>query len=1769
MPLQPETLTNLNGSKKVGINKIVKGFTESTRAYPENFNQALQTLIDNDVSLEDAQVGLIRNSIHSGFLDISDLEFGENKITLVEEQVANINGYLLTIPEGTEIELPEAPTEGKREDLVFLEAWFPIEGNGYEMSWRVRSVAGVDFEVFPEGIGYSSSVAIVATAQGGNETPLDGHPDYRATSHFAPEFIRRSLSSGGIGISDVGLYVAGRGKANDISSLKTSDGYVYAIPMFRIKRRNSGGYNSSNGNGAREYKEQWLSWSDFGAIPTKDELEVTINNNEVVDEWVSVGDLVKDNSGVLWGIITKINTDRNKVVIMNNNGNWSQTGGTILSISDRPDNLYSNIIDQRDIIDLRHKVSLTGEDYNKIMQEEFNRLLAGENGNVGMKKEYFGLEKAPSYIEPELQAVKVKGNDGVERELVNLLSYRGDFEQDSNKNGIPDSLYYFNIQEGGVLSTSEESVDGGKSLRIDANAGDIHATRGADFRFGGKLNGKYILAITKTKCIGKNSTSRFYLYDGENKLGLDNYITESQEWETAYVAALVPEANDFRVIHYNYSNVGTVNSVYFDKTRVYEITEEEYNLIDVDPEWKGDKLAEKFPYVNGYSNVIENLIPPFYEWDRINNDATILSPYELYLNPTGTYKSSKVNIKVAPNTEYTLLFPKISSQHYYDIVMYDESDNQIDQKYNARENAVFTTPSNTKSVSIFPSNGIDTSEYIFKNLMLIKGNQLVEIQPFVPYGKWYVPYDYANQETNTRFDLTDQKRILSDAQTSQKVTDKIAVSSNDHLKHIEVTQATEGAWSTGDTIKVKGYDGIVSGVIDEDTAISEIISYADGHIHKDLTLDSTKFKVSDVSKLSIGDTYNLWQPNYDTDYSLTITVIAIDILNNIISTDAEYNSTDISSYWIVETTLDTSTPVVKADGINGTWMNLATSDATYTIDTVPSDNTASIILEYSVNYAGGQGIEHVPKNVLEGKVNGQKLVKSDNGIVTIKANFEGKTQNNTDLNPHMAKEKHHANDISIPSAITEEHGDNEYDDLYSLGGDINIAIAENGGTCPLHLFSFNIIRAIQDKLGEGFFEGCVTIEDKVQRAKDRLHYISFYWHGYGESPNGNVAYLTKYKNGAWETGDSVFSHEADVVSILQNNIGATMQTAIDSNGFVHFLAYTDPSDGVTPSTIYTDYVELEIQIDLSEARYDVLVPENSFPVMTENLLTQNQAFPVEVVYGVQNKAVLEISDLGKVSLYIGEGANLGSSHNMARFDMDVIPSGNVTFSADVEIKQDCRIVANLYDNVTYSTRTDKTVKAGDKLRISVSKMIDENSTSRAFYLWASNVVNPVEGMHLFDFSNLKLEKDINPNPIWTPGRKSKTTLNYLGKTLGNDVSVPHKWFYYTGPDAPSVDILSAEHTQFALDQIGKQDGQIVSSSDNPSGSTRYEVFEFDLSHLGLSLSELKDKLRKLSISWTGYGQGYDGNELAYGANVKIWNTDTENWNVATSNTLETPSTLSHSIASDLSDRITNDQKVYILVHSTHPAGANSNSIVYTDYIKLDVELSEEVDYVKSNVVKVRKETKELKMEYPIKDYRTGITDSVALWYEYVPVPKPLESTKNVTVLAERDEILVSDLSSAVGDKQGIHHWMNPLYRVGNDSLKVFGEFGFANIPLAADSKNVNVGKSIQINGSGFKDYFITQYGISTLQKPMVGIIGNLVMHENELKLFVVSIYNETGLIDTFQNGVGLLLPIKGKPLVKLDKGERNPAIIPNAWRTKTGEIQGYLDQNGELILTYQ
>ena len=191
--------------------------------------------------------------------------------------LAIVNGWVIPVG-GTgvnndsliRLDLPEAPSSGSRSDLVFLEVWkASLKANstinkpsinqiykygntdyagtnlsdeivntsiGFEttsrvqIQYRIRIVSGVNFSVYPEGLNDFNTVY----AQGGYTTPRNAYPFINA----------------GTTLDDYGLYIAGDGSPTSVVDLESVDGYVYAIPMFRIHRRNTSGYDTTNQNGS-------------------------------------------------------------------------------------------------------------------------------------------------------------------------------------------------------------------------------------------------------------------------------------------------------------------------------------------------------------------------------------------------------------------------------------------------------------------------------------------------------------------------------------------------------------------------------------------------------------------------------------------------------------------------------------------------------------------------------------------------------------------------------------------------------------------------------------------------------------------------------------------------------------------------------------------------------------------------------------------------------------------------------------------------------------------------------------------------------------------------------------------------------------------------------------------------------------------------------------------------------------------------------------------------------------------------------------------------------------------------------------------------------------------------------------------------------------------------------------------------------------------------------------------------------------------------------
>lgn len=219
--------------------------------------------------------------------------------------------------------------------------------------------------------------------------------------------------------------------------------------------------------------------------------------------------------------------------------------------------------------------------------------------------------------------------------------------------------------------------------------------------------------------------------------------------------------------------------------------------------------------------------------------------------------------------------------------------------------------------------------------------------------------------------------------------------------------------------------------------------------------------------------------------------------------------------------------------------------------------------------------------------------------------YVGKKTASTVENPHIAYRLGTSETLVIPNVSTMT----ELDDTDTLTG--YPVIATIGGTTTLaqtaglhatlkriaqHLFSFNILAAIERKYGAAIWEGAATTAAKITVAKAMITKTRATISGYGTSPTGNKANFALWNKttAAWV---NTVSHTNAVLTEL--TLEATdLTNFIDDNGFIHYLHYSNAADAATNAVIRADYIKLVVNTTLDE---------NLDPVYMGSILPSNIA----------------------------------------------------------------------------------------------------------------------------------------------------------------------------------------------------------------------------------------------------------------------------------------------------------------------------------------------------------------------------------------------------------------------------------------------------------------------------------------------------------------------------------------------------------------------------------
>jgi hypothetical protein len=411
---------------------------------------------------------VVRSQVHSGFFldptraredyEVDPLWTNQFAIGVpavvntVEEAepvlIAAVNGWVFPIA-GTQIDsvknriaLYPPPTTDTRTDLVFLEVWRTIIAPNPSTAnkptaatiWKYGNVeyggTNVTDDLEDPSIGFATTervqlqyrIRVVGSGDGlGTSVDLANYPDgiddpqVRAQGTAASPVPAFTFSNMRQELGDPSLWRAGDG--DYLNALGTIDGYVYAVPICGIFRRNaspfvavtSSGNPNQNGatertpgsrslpdprNGARALAQAVLAAdvtsTQTGPIVLTDLVNSALADPDLFPVGVTTRFLVL-GSGIDREIIAFTGTDLVSTIYVptpvpgvtsgrGRNGTMARphlAGTAVVLYDSRPDGFYADQIVRDDLVDLRRAVNFGDWDYTRILQHAVASIAQG------------------------------------------------------------------------------------------------------------------------------------------------------------------------------------------------------------------------------------------------------------------------------------------------------------------------------------------------------------------------------------------------------------------------------------------------------------------------------------------------------------------------------------------------------------------------------------------------------------------------------------------------------------------------------------------------------------------------------------------------------------------------------------------------------------------------------------------------------------------------------------------------------------------------------------------------------------------------------------------------------------------------------------------------------------------------------------------------------------------------------------------------------------------------------------------------------------------------------------------------------------------------------------------------------------------------------------------------------------------------------------------------------------------------------------------------
>lgn len=246
-------------------------------------------------------------------------------------------------------------------------------------------------------------------------------------------------------------------------------------------------------------------------------------------------------------------------------------------------------------------------------------------------------------------------------------------------------------------------------------------------------------------------------------------------------------------------------------------------------------------------------------------------------------------------------------------------------------------------------------------------------------------------------------------------------------------------------------------------------------------------------------------------------------------------------------------------------------------DTLPANE-----LQITLDNTSGE-LDLVNFENMQQVIASKPVIRTELGITTVSvesqdvvSDMASKVRGSVEENPNSAW--YISGGVStdlVPTGTNTEFSQSAYDSLELNDGNIiTISTSKTSGYMAEYMFAFNVIEILERKFGTGIWQGVTELADKVAKARVWVKSVTWDCWCKATAPTNNNLSIYRWNLTSWYSGGTF--NNANITQVSMSS--SSNYNFINDDGFAYLLIKSDPSDGVTASTISCEYIKMTLTV---------------------------------------------------------------------------------------------------------------------------------------------------------------------------------------------------------------------------------------------------------------------------------------------------------------------------------------------------------------------------------------------------------------------------------------------------------------------------------------------------------------------------------------------------------------------------------------------------------------